>query len=126
MVLISDSTRSTSRSTFEQPIQMALTGADLAEIHGLAQQVLADARKMPGIAQARLDYQPTNPQLRIRFDHERTAALGVSPADIGRSLQILMGGEDITDFAIDAETYEVMVRAGARGGPRGAEGPGSG
>ncbi|WPL18347.1 Efflux pump membrane transporter BepE [Thiorhodovibrio winogradskyi] len=97
--------------SFEPPVQMALTGADLEEVHALAQQVLAEAREMPRIAQARLDYQPSNPQLRLEVDRERAAALGVSLADIGRSLRILMGGEDITDFSIDAETYEVMVRA---------------
>ena len=96
---------------FQQPVQMAITGPDLDEAHRLAQEVLKEARRLPGIAQARLDFQPTNPQLRIQVDRDRAAALGISPADIGRTLQILMGGEDITDFSIAAETYEVMVRA---------------
>ena len=96
---------------FQQPVQMAITGPNLDEAHRLAQEVLKEARKLPGLAQVRLDFQPTNPQLRIEVDRDRAAALGISPADIGRTLQILMGGEDITDFAIDAETYEVMVRA---------------
>lgn len=59
----------------------------------------------------RLDYQPSNPQLRIQVDRQRAAALGISLREIGRTLQILLGGEDITDFSLDAETYEVMVRA---------------
>jgi len=96
---------------FEQPVQMAITGARLDEVHAVAQRVLAEARTLPGISRARLDYQPTNPQLRIRVLRDRAAALGVDVADIGRTLQILMGGEDITDFSLDAETYEVMVRA---------------
>ncbi len=98
-------------SGFEQPLQMAIIGEDLERTHGWAEQVLAEARKLSGVAQARLDYQPTSPQLQIAVDRDRAAALGVSIADIGRTLQILMGGEDITDFSIDAETYEVMVRA---------------
>ncbi|WP_462321649.1 efflux RND transporter permease subunit, partial [Halochromatium sp.] len=97
----------------QQPVQMAITGPSLDEAHRLAQEVLKEARKLPGIAQVRLDFQPTNPQLRIQIDRDRAAALGISPAEIGRTLQILMGGEDVTDFSIDAETYEVMVRAGA-------------
>jgi multidrug efflux pump len=96
---------------FDQPVQMAITGPRMEEVYAVAQEVLAEARRLPGIAQARLDYQPTNPQLRIRVRRERAAALGIPVADIGRTLQILMGGEDITDFSIDAETYEVMVRA---------------
>jgi multidrug efflux pump len=99
-------------SNFQQPVQMALTGEDLDQIHEVAQQVLTEARRLPELAQIRLDYQPTNPQLRIRIDRDRAALLGIPIAEIGRTLQILMGGEDITDFSIDAETYEVMVRAG--------------
>ena len=96
---------------FDQPIQMAITGTRLEEVDAVAGRVLAQARRLPGIARARLDYQPTNPQLRIRLRRDRAAALGIPVADIGRTLQILMGGEDITDFSLDAETYEVMVRA---------------
>jgi len=99
-------------SNFQQPVQMALTGEDLDQIHEVAQQVLTEARRLPELAQIRLDYQPSNPQLRIRIDRDRAALLGIPIAEIGRTLQILMGGEDITDFSIDAETYEVMVRAG--------------
>jgi len=94
-----------------QPVQMALVGENLDQLHELAEQVLAQTGSMPQLAQARLDYQPTNPQLRIHIDRDRTAALGIEIADIGRTLQLLMGGEDVTDFSIDAKTYEVMVRA---------------
>lgn len=45
------------------------------------------------------------------MDRQRAAALGISLRELGRTLQILLGGEDITDFSLDAETYEVMVRA---------------
>jgi len=99
-------------SNFAQPVQMALTGEDLDLVHQTGQAVLAEARELPELAQIRLDYQPSSPQLRIRIDRDRAGLLGIPIADIGRTLQILMGGEDITDFSIDAETYEVMVRAG--------------
>ncbi len=98
-------------STSQQPVQMALTGEELEQLHKVAQQVLAEAKNLPELAQLRLDYHPTNPQLRIRIDRDRAALLGIPISEIGRTLQILMGGEDITDFSIDAENYEVMVRA---------------
>jgi multidrug efflux pump len=98
---------------FEQPVQLAITGPRLEAVQAVAEQALAEARALPGIARARLDYQPTNPQLQIRVRRDRAAALGIPLADIGRTLQTLMGGEDITDFSVDAETYEVMVRARA-------------
>ncbi|MHA7839847.1 MAG: efflux RND transporter permease subunit, partial [bacterium] len=98
---------------FSTPIQMVFSAESLAQAHAQASTVLREARKLSSIAQARLDHQPTSPQLRIRVDRTRAADLGISMREIGRTLQIALGGEDITDFALDAETYEVMVRAEA-------------
>lgn len=80
--------------------------------HG-AFEPMAMAFAPAALESARHDYQPTNPQLRIRIDRDRTAALRVQISDIGRTLQILMGGEDVTNFSIDGESYAVMVRARA-------------
>lgn len=93
------------------PVQMVFSADSLEQAHDNAQRILREARRLPSIAQARLDYQPTSPQLRLRVNRTRAAELGISIRQIGRTLQIALGGEDITDFAIDAETYEVMVRA---------------
>ncbi|MEZ4334196.1 MAG: efflux RND transporter permease subunit [Myxococcota bacterium] len=96
---------------FTQPVQVVFSADSLELAYDAARSVLEEARRLPQIAEARLDYQPTNPQVRITIDRDRAAAVGVSMRDIGRTLQIAIGGEDITDFALDAETYEVMVRA---------------
>ena len=96
---------------FSQPVQMVFAADDLDQAYAWARKVLDRASRLPGLSQVRLDYQPSNPQLRIQVDRQRAAALGISLREIGRTLQILLGGEDITDFSLDAETYEVMVRA---------------
>lgn len=102
---------SLSGSAFEQPVQMTFGAGSRARAHDYAQTVLEKARSMPAVAQARIDYQPTSPQVRLSVDRERAAELGLTMREIGRTLQILMGGQDITDFSVDAENYEVMVRA---------------
>ncbi|MEQ8496737.1 MAG: efflux RND transporter permease subunit, partial [Gammaproteobacteria bacterium] len=98
-------------SGFEQPVQMVFGADSLERAHGAAERARDLARDIPGIAQARLDYQPRSPQLRLHVDRARAGVLGISMEEIGRTLQILFGGEDITDFSLDAESYEVMVRA---------------
>jgi len=98
-------------ANFAQPVQMVIGGPSSEQAAAWANEVLAAARQLNGIEQARLDYQPTNPQLQIDVDRRRAGELGISMQDIGRSLQVLMGGEDITDFSVAAENYEVMVRA---------------
>jgi len=75
-----------------------------------------EADRQPELAKR----QPTSPQLRLRANRTRAAELGISMRPIGRTLQIALGGDDISDFAIDAESDEVMLRAKAsdRASPR--------
>jgi len=75
-----------------------------------------EADRQPELAKR----QPTSPQLRLRVNRTRAAELGISMRPIGRTLQIALGGDDISDFAIDAESDEVMLRAKAsdRASPR--------
>ncbi len=101
------------QSGFETPVQMVFSAESRERAYQHARRVLEEARDLPSIAQARLDHQPTSPQLRLRVNRTRAADLGISIREIGRTLQIAFGGEDISDFAIDAESYEVMVRAEA-------------
>ncbi|HSN72187.1 MAG TPA: efflux RND transporter permease subunit [Steroidobacteraceae bacterium] len=96
---------------FQQPVQMVFAGDSVEQAYEYASQVMARAREVEGLAEVRLDYQPTSPQVQLAVDRRRAAELGITPRDIGRTLQILIGGEDITDFSIEAQTYEVMVRA---------------
>jgi multidrug efflux pump len=98
-------------SATQQPVQVVFAADTAERAEEYARTLLEPVRALPGIAEARLDYQPTNPQLRIEVDRARAAELGITPRALGRTLQLLLGGEDVTDFALAAETYEVMVRA---------------
>ena len=52
----------------------------------------------------------TKPELRVRVDRDRAAALGVSVADISRTLQILFSGEDLAEIKREGRQYDVIVQ----------------
>jgi multidrug efflux pump subunit AcrB len=46
----------------------------------------------------------------VEVDRERAADLGISMQDIATTLQILLGGLDVSTFKLGGETYNVMVQ----------------
>ena len=50
------------------------------------------------------------PQLAVEIDRERASDLGVSARDIASTLQILLGGLDLSTFKLRGETYDVIAQ----------------
>ncbi len=95
---------------FGQPVQFVLR-ADSYEL--LARSVgtmMAEAQKLGYLVNMDTDLKLNKPQLEIQIDRERAAALGVSVADIGGTLQVLLGGSEVTRFKRGNHQYEVMVQ----------------
>src|SRR5690606_29430042 len=69
----------------------------------------------PGFFSVDSDYKETRPQMRVHIDRQRAADIGVSVTDIGRALETMMGGRQVTTFAQDGEEYDVIVQAGRAG-----------
>ena len=96
---------------FGKPLSVVIQSTESYE--SLAQQMnrlLARVSKIPGIQNAESDLQLNKPQLRIELDREKSAAMGVSPAEIGRALETLLGGRQVTRFKRDGEQYDVLVQ----------------
>jgi multidrug efflux pump len=48
--------------------------------------------------------------LEIEIDRDKALGLGVSMADISKSIELLFAGVDVTDFNQDGEKYDVVVK----------------
>lgn len=94
-----------------QPFQVVLGGPDYAELAQWRDRILARMEANPGLFAADSDYKETRPQLRIHIDRERAADLGVSVADVGRTLETMMGSRRVTTFVSDGEEYDVIAQA---------------
>ncbi|HTK30619.1 MAG TPA: efflux RND transporter permease subunit [Candidatus Saccharimonadaceae bacterium] len=80
---------------------------ELARATGLMMQ---EAQKLGYLVNMDSDLKLNKPQLEIDIDRERAAELGVSVADIGSTLQTLLGGQRVTRFKRGNHQYEVMLQ----------------
>ena len=67
-----------------------------------------------GLVGLQANYDETKPQLRILVDRPRAADLGVSVADIGATLETMMGGRKVTRYLERGEEYDVVLQAADR------------
>ena len=96
------------------PLQFNLSGPNLAQVAGLAQQVQQKLSNVPGMGKVDLDMQLDLPELVMNIDRTRTADLGLSAQDVAFSLNMLTGGIDIAkynDDPGDGERYDIRIKA---------------
>ncbi len=94
----------------QKPVQFVIGGGtyeDLALWREILQKEI-DADN-PGFEGLDFDYKETKPQIGIRIDRNRAADLGVSVANVGRTLESMLGGRRVTTFIDDGEEYDVIV-----------------
>ena len=92
------------------PVQFVVQGDEVGELKALADQIEDRLHQIPGIASVRTNLHVNKPQLEVSIDRNRASDLGVSVRDIATTLQILLGGLDLSKFKLGGETYKVMAQ----------------
>lgn len=87
-----------------------LSSAPYAELHEVAQRMLAEMAKNPGIVQPDIDLRLNKPELYIQVDRDRAADAGVSVDAVARGIETMLGGRNVTRYKRDAEQYDVIVQ----------------
>jgi len=92
------------------PIQVVLQGPDIEQLGTMSDELMRRASRIPGLVNVRSDLVLDKPQLLARIDRDRASDLGVSTREVASTLQILLGGVDLSTFKLQGETYKVMVQ----------------
>ena len=93
-----------------KPVQFVIGGPSyekLAEWRDLLVTALEDDN--PGLVDIDWNYKETQPQYRIQVNYDRAADLGVTVADIGVTLQTMLGSRQVTTYIDDGEEYDVIL-----------------
>src|SRR5690554_7031108 len=78
-----------------KPVEFVLGGGTYEELAEWRDTLLAHIREdNPRLIGLDSNYRETQPQLRVDIDYERAADLGVTVTEIGRTLEVLLGGRD--------------------------------
>ncbi|HEX9674029.1 MAG TPA: efflux RND transporter permease subunit [Burkholderiales bacterium] len=93
-----------------QPVQFVIQGTSYEELDRMVERVLARARTNPGLVNLDSDLKLNKPQLAVDVDREKVAAVGAEVDAIGRTLETLLGGRQVTRFKREGKQYDVIVR----------------
>jgi multidrug efflux pump len=72
--------------------------------------MLAKMRENPSLTNPDSSLKLDKPQLRIDVDRDKVAAVGSDVATVGRTLESMLGGRNVTRFKIGSEQYDVIVQ----------------
>ena len=64
----------------------------------MVEAMLDKARDYPGLVDVDTDLKLNSPQLDIAVDREKAAAIGVEIDTLGRTLETMLGGRQVTRF----------------------------
>lgn len=93
-----------------KPVQFVLGGPSYEALTEW-RETLIDALEDSdlGLVDIDWDYKETQPQYRIKVDYDRAADLGVTVADIGTTLQTMLGSRRVTTYIDGGEEYDVIL-----------------
>jgi len=96
---------------FGQPVSFVVqTTGSWDELGQVMDAMLAKMRENPSLTNPDSSLKLDKPQLRIDVDRDKVAAVGSSVATVGRTLESMLGGRNVTRFKIGSEQYDVIVQ----------------
>jgi multidrug efflux pump len=94
----------------DPPLQFVVQGNSYEELDRVVNALMAKARTFPGLANVDSDLKLNKPQLKVEINREKAAAIGVQVETIGRTLETLLGGRQVTRFKREGKQYDVIVK----------------
>ena len=102
------------QSIRERPVGFVVTSSDSYEAMGrTVGLIVADVMKNPNFLGVDTDLRLNKPELNITVNRERAADMGVSVETIGRAIETMMGGRQVTRFKRAGDQYDVIVQVEA-------------
>jgi multidrug efflux pump len=109
------------QSPRERPINFVVLTSDPYEaLQKTIGPLLRDLQQWPGLQGVDSDLRLNKPEVRLTIDRERAADAGVPVDAIGRAVETMLGGRQVTRFKRNGEQYDVVVQldAAARNSPQ--------
>jgi len=99
------------QSIRERPVSLVvMTNASYGELAEAVQQIIAEASTNPGLTNLDSDLRLNKPQVSVEVDRDRAADAGVQVETVGRTLETMLGGRNVTRFKRGSDQYDVIVQ----------------
>ena len=97
-----------------RPVEFVLqTSGTYEQLQEYVDLMLERIRDYPGLESVETDLQLNMPEFRIDIDRAKVADLGLDVTVVGRTLETLLGGRQVTRFEQNGEQYDVIVQLAA-------------
>ncbi|MBI1206087.1 MAG: MMPL family transporter [Azospirillum sp.] len=94
-----------------KPVNFVIqTSLPYSELQTMLGRIMAEAYKNPGLLSLDSDLKLNKPELRITLDRDKAADIGVEVEAVGRTLETLLGGRQVTRFKRNGKQYDVVVQ----------------
>ncbi len=81
-----------------------------AELQRVVDRFLDEARKIPGVQNLQIDLRLNTPEVRVNINRDKLGDIGVNVDTVGRTLETMLGGRQVTRFKREGEQYDVIVQ----------------
>lgn len=94
-----------------RPVEFVLRSSEsYAEIKNYVDTLIAAASSSPALTNLETNLILDKPQFKVSIDRQRAADLGVGVDVIGRTMETLLGGRQVTRFNMNGEQYDVVIQ----------------
>ena len=97
-----------------RPVEFVIqSSGTYADLQIFIDKLMERARQNPGLDSLDSDLKLNSPEFRIEIDRAKVADLGLEVALVGRTLETLLGGRQVTRFEQNGEQYDVVIQLSA-------------
>lgn len=97
--------------TTDKPVQFVImTSQPYLELKEMTDRLVEKARGNPGLANIESSLKLNTPQLRVQVNRDKVADVDISIGVLGRTLETMMGGRQVTRFKREGQQYDVVVQ----------------
>ncbi len=96
------------------PVQFVVQANSYEALEKMTDALVAKARQSKALANPDTDLRLNKPQLAVDIDREKAASMGIDVETIGRTLETLLGGRQVTRFKREGKQYDVIVQLEAK------------
>jgi multidrug efflux pump len=94
-----------------QPVEFIIQTTDSYEaLDTIVNGVTAKMMTNPNFQAPDSDLKLNKPEIRVTMDRDKLATMGIGVSDVGRSLETMLGGRQVTRFKRGSEQYDVLVK----------------
>jgi len=84
------------------------------QLDEIVQRFIAEVSKSGMLIAPRSDLRLNTPELRVEINRDKLSDLGIPVESVGRTLQTMLGGRQVTRFKKDGEQYDVIIQVAPR------------